>query len=174
MQVTRKFDFAGKNAGKFLIDAGLNKRGEQSVDFPLYSIGRTTTTDENGLTISSAVDGPRLPVGGGATYASVLPERGGTTSIDITYEFVTYAVGHFKRDANYCIYYLAATDAWNVRFAGTITAPAGGGYKFTPTPGVNGITDTNVFTIDNSDSPEATSHPVIKPVTANTGGQKWR
>jgi len=123
-----KFAYAPTSPGPYLMDS--EKEAPPLLGFPLYSV-RAFSTKPTGATAQCvATDSPSLLIGGEPNHASVLPSpKNATTKVDVTYQFITYAVWQYPvahlNDTEACVYYLAATGTWTVRFAGTITNTGG-------------------------------------------------
>jgi hypothetical protein len=151
----RLWDFAAPNAGNFLLDV------YAAGDFPFYALMESRTTVGDVETVQ-ADDSPALSLTGPVN--SVLPSAGDTTELDVSFEFQTFATWKFDDNT---VYFLGKT-TWNVRYAGDISRPAGGGNPTFAKGADNNNNGSTGFTRSNA-NPPATSAP-----TANAGSAGWR
>ena len=149
--VTKVFDFKGKPPGTYLMDGKLG-------DFPMYILNRHESPGRLVKTVTNS-DSPVLPV-------EPVELVGDSTDIDVTYQFISYAIWRFSDES---IYFLAESDPWTVRYQGTISPKAGGGFQFAPGHD-NAIVGTKTFTLNNT-TPNETAPP---PAVANLGGGDWQ
>jgi hypothetical protein len=113
-----KFDYGGANAGKSVVDC------DDQEGVPFYTTGETQSNDD-GVATRSIKDSPRLFLSAGPDNQfvnSVLPAVGGTTKVDVTYNFITHAVIQYVDKSIYCL----GQQPWNVRFQGSVTPNAPG------------------------------------------------
>ncbi len=154
-----KWDFGGADAGQKLLDV------YDATKYPLYTLSENTATAGN-VTTYKTNDSPSLLFNGGP-ITDVRPAVGGTTNVDVVYDYETYAVVSFTDPATrYKSIYFLGKVTWNVRYQGalkqavanTFTFDAGAANKNNPSAGA--------VTLDNTDY-------ALKGSAANAGRQNW-
>ncbi|HEY7428204.1 MAG TPA: hypothetical protein VH682_28480 [Gemmataceae bacterium] len=106
---------------------------------------------------NSVTDSPALALN---RVTNVLPGVGNTSTIDVTYSYVTYATIAFDDGS---LYFLGQ-QPWNVRFTGAMTQPQNNKYTFTPAKGdVNTPSGPFVAGVRNNANPVS-----IGPVYGNS------
>ncbi|HEY7158547.1 MAG TPA: hypothetical protein VH575_31675 [Gemmataceae bacterium] len=151
-----KWDFAAPNAGQILVDSSAGA-------VPFYTAKENPAVGGPGQVTNSVQDSPVLPL---TWVNSVLPAVGSTTNIDVTYNFVTYAVIAFNDNSIYCL----GQQSWNIRYKGAVKQPAANNYTYAPAAG-NADNGSGAFGagVRNNANPAA-----IGPTFANNAGLGWR
>ena len=176
-QTTKKYDFAASNAGKTLIDT--IDQGTANPNFPFYK--RNDSSSSGTTAAYSSDDTPKIRLGtigaNGPTPAFPLPGKGGSTAIDLTYWFSTYACWWYGTTGANNVLYPLGQATWEIHFQGTITPQLDAdnnitGYQFqagtsnltkgTTTSGWPQFMRTNII-----------STPITQPV-ANEAGAQWQ
>jgi hypothetical protein len=163
----RKWDFEGKNAGQWLLDS-------DKMSLPFYTAGEEPGKTKRPDAIRVlADDSPRLPVGPNRVLiTSVLPDKGKTTQVDVTFEYTTFAVWRFPDGS---IYFLGET-TWNVRFAGALKPDEKSDlrYSFAPAPSNKNMGNDKVFGRSNDRHLDPKQPLAVKEPIANDAKAAWR
>lgn len=157
----KRWDWTVAGAGPYLMDTGLANR------LPFYVFKNSRLGSLGDVQIRTEEDSPKLVIEDGAGgFADIMPPvAGGQTRVDVVYSFVIYAIWQFT-DAS--AYFLGEASYWTVRFQGTLTPRAGGGFNFQP-GAENGVVGTGgSFDVNNDEPPE------LGGPTANNGGADWQ
>jgi hypothetical protein len=150
------WDYAPPNTGAWLVDCAA------AADVPFFT-NRENFAVAGGVATNSVQDSPAIALN---LVNNVLPPVDGTTQMDVTYLFITYATVAFNDNSIYCL----DQQTWNVHYQGTVNCPAAGNYTYTR-GGDNADNPSGAFgaNVRNNANPLA-----IGPTIGNAGGLGWR